>query len=671
MSAARIATVARAQRRLRLVLVTFFLALLLPLSFLVWRVYQQLQVDTFYQYRTSAEEIVARIESTLIDVLRGEEERPFDHYSFFSVDVSELLAQKQIGYSPLSSLKPSTSMPGVHGFFQVDPDGSFHTPFLPDVDKSRALQMGIGAGEYEQRLQKRDALYASLRGAPFQIRGIGSALSAQVAPSQQARPEDDLQSEQQTYGQKLSALQLDTGLYQKQSAYGKGGKSIAQKTWPRKTKKAESNFAYNSLWQSRQVGSTTPESEAQLEQVPAASALNKDDSVFNVLAFEAEIDPFQFATLPNGRFLFFRTVWRNQQRYIQGIVVSPDEFLSKVILSAFEASRLAGFTKLIVAYQDQVLRSIETGAGKEKIIVKERYDEQKERLLYKTKLIPPLDQVDLVFSIGKFPAGREVLIVDMLVVVLFLVLSIGLILFYRLALGHILLAKQRGDFVSAVSHELKTPLTSIRMYGEMLRAGWVKDDLKKKEYYDFIFFESERLSRLINNVLQLAKLTRSELALDLHSVQAGTLLDMIQSKVSSMVENADFELVMEQGSDLKDSELVVDEDAVAQIFINLVDNALKFSKDALRKEVRIALSRVGQDNVAISVRDYGPGIDRGQAKKIFQLFYRVGDELTRTTPGTGIGLALVNELARAMSARIELRNCEPGVEFQVIFPLRS
>ena len=79
---------------------------------------------------------------------------------------------------------------------------------------------------------------------------------------------------------------------------------------------------------------------------------------------------------------------------------------------------------------------------------------------------------------------------------------------YRLGVGQIRLHRQQQDFVSAVSHELKTPLTSIRMYGEMLRAGWVDED-KKRSYSDFIFHESERLSRLIANVLQLARMTRS------------------------------------------------------------------------------------------------------------------------------------------------------------------
>ena len=104
------------------------------------------------------------------------------------------------------------------------------------------------------------------------------------------------------------------------------------------------------------------------------------------------------------------------------------------------------------------------------------------------------------------------------------------------------LAQERSNFVSAVSHERKTPLTSIRMYGEILRAGWVESEDKKRSYYDFIFFESERLSRLIANVLHLARLTNNDSSLELRSYPPDRLLDIIRLKVSSQIEAAGFAL---------------------------------------------------------------------------------------------------------------------------------
>ena len=240
---------------------------------------------------------------------------------------------------------------------------------------------------------------------------------------------------------------------------------------------------------------------------------------------------------------------------------------------------------------------------------------------------------------------------------------------YRFAVGQLRLARQQQDFVSAVSHELKTPLTSIRMYGEMLKAGWA-DDAKKQTYYDYIHSESERLSRLIENVLQLARLTRSSQQLDVKRVASSELLDMVRSKCATQAERAGFALTVRDGAPTG-TELAVDADAFAQVLINLVDNALKFSSGAQRKEIEIA-SRFETDGwVLFTVRDFGPGIPKGQMKKIFELFYRPPDELTRATAGTGIGLALVLQLTAAMGGRVEVRNCEPGAEFRVSFPAEA
>jgi signal transduction histidine kinase len=237
---------------------------------------------------------------------------------------------------------------------------------------------------------------------------------------------------------------------------------------------------------------------------------------------------------------------------------------------------------------------------------------------------------------------------------------------YRFGVGQMRLARQQQDFVSAVSHELKTPLTSIRMYGEMLKAGWA-DDAKRQTYYDYIHSESERLSRLIENVLQLARLTRNTQRFDLKSVAVAELVDLVRSKVATHVERAGFSLTVRNETS-EGTAIVVDPDGFAQIFINLIDNALKFSAGAANKTVEIAARRATDGGVLLTVRDYGPGVPGAQMKKIFELFYRAENELTRETVGTGIGLALVRQLAAAMNARIDVRNCEPGAEFRLQFP---
>jgi signal transduction histidine kinase len=235
-----------------------------------------------------------------------------------------------------------------------------------------------------------------------------------------------------------------------------------------------------------------------------------------------------------------------------------------------------------------------------------------------------------------------------------------------LGLGQINLANQQQDFVSAVSHELKTPLTSIRMYGELLREGWASEE-KKRSYYDFIFDESERLSRLINNVLQLARMTRNEQQAELQVMEVSQLLRTIESKISSQVERSGFELEVVCADAVQEASILIDPDWLTQIMINLVDNAIKFSSKASVKRVVISAQHAGEHRVQFTVRDYGPGIENAQMKKIFQLFYRSESELTRETVGTGIGLSLVQQMVSNMNGKISVVNCEPGAAFRLTF----
>jgi signal transduction histidine kinase len=251
-------------------------------------------------------------------------------------------------------------------------------------------------------------------------------------------------------------------------------------------------------------------------------------------------------------------------------------------------------------------------------------------------------------------------------VILLSVLTIGFYGIYRLGQGQINLITQQQDFVSAVSHELKTPLTSIRMYGEILREGWANED-KKLEYYNYIHDESERLTRLINNVLQLARMTRNDLQVQFKSISAGELVDTINSKISSQVSRAGFKLNLNCATDCSTRVLQVDPDYFVQIIINLVDNAIKFSAKAENKRIDIECHEEQGSMVVFKVRDYGPGIAKDQMKKIFKLFYRSESELTRETVGTGIGLALVNQLTTAMNGKVDVVSMAPGVEFRVSF----
>jgi signal transduction histidine kinase len=383
--------------------------------------------------------------------------------------------------------------------------------------------------------------------------------------------------------------------------------------------------------------------------------------------FESELDPFEFSVLDSGHFVLFRKVWRDGQRFIQGALIEQAPFLAGLVGGSFRDSALSRMSKVAVAWRGDVFAAFSGSAGRSLLA---SADELSGSLLHRTRLSAPLAEMELVYSVTRLPAGPGARVIAWTSAVLALVLVAGVWLMYRLGARQIALARQQQDFVSAVSHELKTPLTSIRMYAEMLKEGWSSEE-KKRSYYEFIVQESERLSRLIANVLQLARMTRNEVAVQLREVAVSELMDGVRSTLVSQVEHAGFELQVDCDERAASASLLLDTDAFSQCLINLVDNALKFSAGCERKAVCVTCRLAGDGYVDFAVRDFGPGVPRDQMRKIFTLFYRSENELTRETVGTGIGLALVHQLARAMHGRVDVSNAEPGAVFTLSFRARS
>lgn len=386
-----------------------------------------------------------------------------------------------------------------------------------------------------------------------------------------------------------------------------------------------------------------------------------------ISTFESEIDPLEFSLLDSGHFVLFRKVWREGERYIQGLLIDKETFIHGAFDTRFNDTGLSAMSNLIVAYQDDVIHTLTGKRYSDYPNSSQAFDGA---LLYRNRLSAPLDSLELIYSINGLPPGPGATVVGWLTLVLAIVFLGGFFILYRLGLSQISLARQQQDFVSAVSHELKTPLTSIRMYGEMLKEGWAEPE-KQQQYYEFIHDESERLTRLISNVLQLANITRNEPQFDLQPVTVGELMNQIESKISSQVQRAGFKLELQKDEQADKATINIDEDCFAQIIINLVDNAIKFSKGAKEKRIGITSKLTSDNKVMFAVRDFGPGVSRNQMKKIFKLFYRAESELTRETVGTGIGLAIVHQLSVAMNGKVDVINQEPGAEFRVSFPAIS
>ena len=407
-------------------------------------------------------------------------------------------------------------------------------------------------------------------------------------------------------------------------------------------------------------------------EAPAALAAARKPAVnlsalsdLRISTFESEVDPLEFSLLDSGHFVLFRKVWRDGERFIQGLLLDSGAFTSSAFDLHFDGTGLSEVSDLIVGYQDDVIHTRAWWLNSSYPTSSQAFAGD---LLYRSRLSAPFDSLELIYSINGLPPGPGATVLAWVTLVLAAVFMGGFYTLYRLGVSQINLARQQQDFVSAVSHELKTPLTSIRMYGEMLKEGWAEPE-KQQQYYEYIHDESERLTRLISNVLQLAKITRNEPQFDLQAISVDELMSQIESKIANQVQRAGFELGFQKQEKADNAAINVDVDCFTQIIINLVDNAIKFSRDAQEKRIEISSTLSSDEKILFAVRDFGPGIPKDQMKKIFQLFYRSESELTRETVGTGIGLAIVHQLSQAMNGKVDIINKQPGAEFRVLFPI--
>jgi signal transduction histidine kinase len=231
------------------------------------------------------------------------------------------------------------------------------------------------------------------------------------------------------------------------------------------------------------------------------------------------------------------------------------------------------------------------------------------------------------------------------------------------------LSQMKSDFVSNVSHELRTPLSSIRVFGEYMRLGRVEKPEKIREYGEYIEAESRRLTQLINNILDFSKIESAEKKYHFCSTD---IVELVEQTVAAFeVPLRDQELsVSFQASPVP--MLQIDKDAIAQVLVNLLDNALKYSNG--RKEVEVTVGMLGSERsgneVRIMVRDHGIGIPAAEQKKIYEKFYRVGSTLVHDVKGSGLGLSIVMHVVKAHGGRVELVSAPgEGSTFTIVLPL--
>ena len=256
------------------------------------------------------------------------------------------------------------------------------------------------------------------------------------------------------------------------------------------------------------------------------------------------------------------------------------------------------------------------------------------------------------------PAGQILDLRTVLTCLALILMALGLY-FYRESTRELREAAQRVNFVNHVSHELKTPLTNIRMYAELLDESLEAKDEKERHRLGVILSESQRLSRLIANVLTFNRKQKSGLSLHPKLVNVDALIQQVLKHFESSFEHHGIrvELALDAGEEVN-----IDSDITEQIIGNLLSNVEKYARSGCDLTIR---SSQHPDRIEVSVEDSGSGIPANEAKSVFEPFYRVRNDLTEGVAGTGIGLSIARDLARLHGGDLVLSPSEKGAHFSL------
>ncbi len=246
--------------------------------------------------------------------------------------------------------------------------------------------------------------------------------------------------------------------------------------------------------------------------------------------------------------------------------------------------------------------------------------------------------------------GKQFFLVSMMILGLLITAMVYAgIMLTRLAFAKIRDARQKTSFVASVSHELKTPLTSIRMYAELMLEGRVRDREKKGAYLKVIVDESARLTRLINNVLDFGKLEQQTKTYTFSRFLADEFLKGLIGAHGIRIKGAGLEVICDISPG--NYGIRTDRDALEQVVLNLVDNVLKYAGKG--RFIRFGLTP-SDGGVVIRIQDDGPGIQKAHRDRIFERFYRIDDSLTAARPGSGLGLSISKRILQDLGGDLIL-----------------
>jgi signal transduction histidine kinase len=590
-------------RRLRGALVLLATALVVPAALLVHRALRGAEAERAARHRAVAERVFDEMERALSELVAREEERPVEAFA---------------GAARMTALPPERF---VLGYFQVGADGRVTAP-LPPRDAP-----ALAAVERWFALRRDGARDVSKEGvSPAQAPGTTVRLG-----EAEADPRHALRLEPKT-SPALSPASKDA--YDALQSLNRGAAERAerQRKLVVERKAPAYSFEAETMAAAPPPAEPRPSAPARLPAAPQEGAVADLRDEVRVV-----VEPLIGRLADARHLLLYRSVFSGPEAVRQGLVLDVeglgDELRRRVLgESQVPGAQLAFATDLDGAHPPA------------------------DGYRYRHRFAEPFDAI--TGSLALDPLGGDGAgVIYALAALLALTGAIGLFAVHRMVTVAMRFAERRSNFVAAVTHELKTPLTAIRMYGEMLRDDLVPGEEKRREYYRTITAESERLSRLIDNVLEFSRLEKGTREMRLAVGALGPVVEEVAELLRPHAAREGFALrtAIEPGL----PPVRFERDALLQVLVNLVDNALKYARGAASREIAIECRRCDR-GVAVAVRDHGPGVAGRHLARIFEPFHRGEDELVRTTQGTGLGLALVKSLVERMGGAVGGRNAAGG-----------
>ena len=635
-------------KKLRLYMIVFCVLVSLPLAFVGWRTYGALDREALAQVRFFGEELLDEIEAELEELVRREERRAVDEYRY-----TRVAATGDKTRSPLAGL-PVESY--ILGYFQNNPDGSFQTPLADDsgqlshTHRQRIQRLEVINDIFNQR--KLVARVPQPRSESTMIRKkVTIAKKKQDSFADRFLTPTERKQSKRVLGQQTARVEEITA----GQALNLSKKELSDRRRP-PADEGEADEPFDATIASDYPSSSpSPVARIALERNRQATAGFAKKTEQN--RFQVEVAPLQAVAIDGEQMFIFRRIGINGEIYRQGFVVELQPFLEYLIDTFYSPQPISGYTRLTLKAAGRTATGAPEFASA---------GHQPKDWLAARSFPAPFGFLTAEMNMVALPPSPARQTFTLALGILAVVMTAGLVAIYQNVRIVLDLSERRSQFVSAVTHELKTPLTNIRMYIEMLDQGIAATPEREQEYLGILAAESARLSSLINNVLELSRLEKQTRRFDLREGDLSDVLDDVHAVMAVSLDREGFELTIAKG-DL--SGCTYDREVLVQVLLNLMENSIKFGRHRPEKRIAIAADRE-QDNLILKVSDTGPGIPRRALKHVFDDFYRVDNDLNRTTGGTGIGLALVKKLVLAMGGRVKAENNEgAGCTITITLPL--